>query len=115
MFLRYEGYLAGKETLLSMANFCLRVLEHSAGGKRAKAAKKYSISVRVLRRLGDICANKGSETEARKAPLQLAFSPLTQAEKNWVTEVVKAMIRRAGEVAASPNKSHPRLTMADFP
>jgi hypothetical protein len=113
MFVRYEDYRKDREPLLSMANFCLTVLEQSAGGrrKRKQAARKYSIEEKVLNRLGRMCA-RGSEREARKAPANLAFAPLRSDDREWVVAVVKAMIRRAGEVAANPKGSHPLLTLA---
>jgi hypothetical protein len=37
------------------------------------------------------------------------------AEVRWIEDVVKAMIRRAGERAANPTQQSGPLTMADFP
>lgn len=114
MYVRYEEYQSGRELLLSMANFCLTVLQNSAGGRRTQAAQKYNISKEVLDKLGQLCATRGSEEEARKAPQNLRFAKLDSTEASWVVKVVKAMIRRAGEVAADPNKDYPLLTMADL-
>jgi len=116
MFVRYEEHQSGREPLLSMASFCLTVLEQSAGGscRRERAARKYSIDKKVLDTLGEICANRGSVEEARKAPQNLRFGKLDPTEAPWVVEVVKSMIRRAGEVAADPDKDYPLLTMANL-
>jgi len=120
MYSRYRRYQDGRELLLSMANFCLSVLLESSGKekgkqKRAAAAWKYSIDEEVLSKLGNICANKGAEYEARKAPPVLSFTPLSQAEEKWVLGVVKAMILRAGELAAVPDKQYPKIKMLNLP
>ncbi len=116
MYARYEGYRKGREPLLSMANFCLTVLEESAGGrtKRREASKKYFFDYEVLHKLGALCA-RGSQKEARKAPQNLTFEPLQPNEEKWVGRVVKEMIRRAGEVAAEPNRAHRQIRLEDLP
>jgi hypothetical protein len=118
MYMRYKSYLEGKEILLSMAYMCLTVLEASAGSRakaRAKAAKKYAIAKCVLDKLGAICTEKGGRSEARKARKSGAFVPLSAVEKDWVTQVIKALIRRVGEYAYDPTASLSQLTMNDFP
>lgn len=113
MYARYKAYREGRESLLSMAFMCLTVLEASAGG-RASAAKKYSIAMPVLNRLGYLCSERGGPEDARKTPKGRAFVPLSGQEKEWVTQVVRALIRRAGEQAHDPAGSLPQLTMQDF-
>lgn len=114
MYLRYNAYRDGKESLLSMAYMCLTVLETSAGG-RSKAASKYSISKTVLNTLGTICSKKGDQSQARKAPKKGAFCALSHSESDWVTKVVKALIHRAGEWAHKPSAPLPTINMADLP
>jgi hypothetical protein len=106
---RYEGYLNQREPLLSMAYFCLTVVEYSAGG-RPMAARKYCISKYVLDKLGALTA-LGDERMARK---KIGKSrPLTATEMTWIEAVIKAMIRRVGEVAAR-SSSLAQITMADL-
>ncbi len=114
MYTRYKSFWEGRETLLSMAHMCLTVLENSAGG-RANAAKNYSISKPILDKLGNLCAEKGDQVDARKAPKNRSFVSLSDQEKKWIKRVIKAIIRRAGEVAHNPTASFSQLTMDDFP
>lgn len=114
MYLRYKAYRQNREPLTSMANMCLTILQASVGGRK-EAAQKYGISREVLNKLGNICDKKGSENEARKAPTDGQFTPLSSDEKTWIVKVVKAMIRRVGEYAYDPDINFKQLTMADFP
>jgi hypothetical protein len=115
MWKRYEGYSNGRELLLSMASFCLDVLERSSGYSRKRAAKRHKIEFAVLDKLGQMAANLGDNTTARKLSAQSELRPLTPQEERWVRAVVLAMIRRAGEVAANPQQDLPKLTMVDLP
>lgn len=119
MWERYEGYLKGREPLLSMAYFCLTVLESSAhklpgkGDNRAKAVRKYAIQDKVLRKLGELAANLGDAETARKVGGE--GRPPTPSEGAWIEQCLLAIIRRAGEHAADPQKVFPKFTMADLP
>ena len=120
MYLRYEGYKQGKEPLLAMASFCLTVLLEGSGEQKGRKKQKaternYAIDESVLRKLGEICANRGSPREARKAPRGLVFTPLGRREEKWVVAAVKAMIQRAGEVAAELDRPRQQITMQDLP
>jgi hypothetical protein len=111
MFDRVCRYRAGTTTLADAANLCLTVLQLTAGGRPA-AARRYSIAKTVLNRLGDLAATKGGN-EARKAKgAQVEF---TAAEKRWLEETMKRLIRRASEVAGDPSALLPQITMADLP
>jgi hypothetical protein len=119
MWERYEGYLKGREPLLSMAYFCLTVLELSArnvpgkGGNREKALRAYVIQDKVLSKLGELTARLGGAETARKAGG--AGRPPTPSENEWIERCVLALVRRAGERAANPQKRFPLLTMAKLP
>jgi hypothetical protein len=122
LYARYSRYQEGREPLASMAYFCLTVLEKGvgnqeteAGGQRTAAAKRYGIATDVLRHLGDIASNRGSAGEARKAPEGLAFVPLDAQERTWVVAVVRSIIRRAGEIAASPGACLEEIRMESLP
>jgi hypothetical protein len=117
LYARYARYQAGRELLTSMAYFCLTVIERSAGGRK-EATQKYCIAKSVFDHLGPLCSERGSKEEARKAPKApngLAFTPLSQRERQWVLVAVSLIIRRAGEVAACPDKPPTEITMQDLP
>jgi hypothetical protein len=117
MWQRYEGYLQGREALQSMANFCWTVLELSAKGfpakqTRDKVASMYHVCPKVLRMLGYLTSNVGDLRTGRKATVANRRS-LTPQEVKWLEEVVKKLIRRAGEYAADPQKQWRQITLAD--
>ena len=117
MWNRYLGYLDGKEPLLSMANLCLTVLEGSTGAKtkvREAVCTMYNIDRPVRDKLGYIASERGSPEEARKLALGATRTPLTEKEKQWVEEVIKALIRRKAEYDADSSAPLPLITMGAF-
>jgi hypothetical protein len=111
ILLRYQAYLGGREPLLSMAYFCLTVLEANAGG-RVPAATANRIEEAVLKKLGELATRRGDRSNARKAsagPVQL----LTASESAWVEAAVKALIWRLGDTRKAT--ALPLLTMSDLP
>ena len=115
MYHRYEGYILRRESLPSMAYFCLTVLESLASDKpyRQKAASEYSISSKVLKKIANLTGNKGGRETARKA--QGIDSELTSQESLFLEKAIKAIIRRAAEAAANRNGSFQEITLADLP
>ena len=111
MLRRYVAYREDPRRLTEMSNFCLSVLVDDAGNRRA-ASQRYGIAKRVLDRVGVLCDSKGGD-DARKAKGR--DYPLTQHEKQFLEEVVRAMIRRAAEFAHDPNVSFELLTTSYFP
>jgi hypothetical protein len=108
---RYEGYLDGHEPLLSMAYFCLTLLETRAGS-RGNAASKYAIEIDVLRKLGELTSTRRDEKITRKAnPLD----SLKNEEKTWINAAIKMIIRRIGEYEYDPTASLLMIKMADLP
>lgn len=114
MFMRYKLYREGRETLLGMAYWCFTVLEYSAGG-RTEAADQYVVDYRVLRKLGELCCNRGDIGGARKLKGNAGMTPLKPAEREWIRAVVKKLILRVGEYAYDPVAKLPMITMSDFP
>ena len=113
MFDRYVGYRARREHLTGMVNFCLTVLEKSVQAKkkhRKAAAKHYDIEYKALDEIGRLCSQKGG-AEARKA--QGVEQQLNEHERQFLEETVKAIIRRAAEVAGDPNGSRDRIVLSD--
>ena len=112
MYARYEGYCQRREPLASMAYFCLTMLE--AGCRdRQSAATTYEIDKKVLNRVGDLTANKGGKTAARKA--DGIADNLTSQESRFLEEAVKSIIRRMAEVAHDPQKHYPKIRLSDLP
>ena len=121
---RYERYAMGRETLLSMANWCLTLVEqrgmaaaHAQGQaeltKRQSAARLYAISDDVLGLLGRLCATRGDAVTARKFDPQ--GSALTPEETAWIEAAVRSLIRRVGEHDFDPAGVLARITMANLP
>jgi hypothetical protein len=111
LFERWRGFLAGREPLPGMAYFCLTVVE-MYGAQRADAAKHFAVARNVLTNIGRLCAS-GDPSTARKA--SATPTPLTASETAFLEAAVRALIRRVGEVAASPGGSFAEITMADLP
>ena len=115
MFDRYVEYRARRGYLTDMANFCLTILENSVQTKKERrkaAAKHYDIEYKVLDKIGRLCSQKGG-AEARKA--QGVDQDLNGQERQFLEEVVKAIIRRAAEVVGDPNGSRDTIVLSDFP
>ena len=116
MWDRYEGYLAGKEPLPAMAQYCLDTVEKSTGvpqSRRQAAASRYAIEYDVLQHLAYLTADVGDARTGGKGGN--VDRPHTPAEIAWMYAVVKRLIQRVGEWAADPNAKWPKITMTDFP
>jgi hypothetical protein len=113
ILLRFRGYKEGREPLLSMAYFCLTVVESVAGGRnrRRNAAKTFGIAQNVLDKLGDLTANRGDRAIARKA--HATSQPLTDAEHKWIKATIKELVLRLCDPPQHSERK--QLTMADLP
>lgn len=111
---RYEGYEQGREPLTSMGYFCLTLVEHNAGG-RAKSARKYNVSRKILEKLGHLTSALGDARTARKVSTSSTSRTLTPAEQEWIKAAVKLLARRLGEWEFDPTGALPELTLADLP
>jgi len=108
---RWLRYHDGREPLQSMAYFVLTLLEDMAGG-RGQAGRVFAIDVAVLKTMGRLSA-EGDEETARKLQRGKALRGLTGAEKDWLEQAVKLLIRRIGERASGSPLG--RLTLNDLP
>jgi len=102
-----------------MAYACLTLMEGSTGltgrqDARGAASLRYRIDRAVLKTLGELTSARGDREEARKFDAGATGAPLTQKEKGWIVEVVKALIRRKGEYDDDPTAPLAQITMADF-
>lgn len=113
ILLRFRGYKDGREPLLSMAYFCLTVVESAAGGRnrRSSAAKIFGIAENVLDKLGELTTKRGDRTIARKAHSSL--QPLTGAERAWIEATIKQLVLRLCDPPSHYERK--QLTMADLP
>jgi hypothetical protein len=113
VLLRFRSHQDGREPLLSMASFCLTVVESAAGGRsrRRNAAKTFAVAEKVLDKLGDLTSNRGDRAGARKA--QSSYQPLTGAERAWIEATIKQLVLKL----CQPPERYERkqLTMADLP
>jgi len=117
MWFRYNMWVDGREPLLSMAYACLTLLEGSTGattGSRAAVCTMYSIDPAVRKTLGDMVSERGGPDEARKLGRSATKTPLTRKERQWVDDVIKALIRRKAEYDADPTSPLPLIAMTDF-
>ena len=106
---RYLRYRGGRESLPTMANFCLTVVEELAGvtkKKRPAAAAKFGIAQKVLGKIGDLADAKGG-SEARKA--KGMGKNLSDKERKFLKEAIKRIIRRVAEVEHSANAKPPQI------
>jgi hypothetical protein len=110
LLLRYQGYRDGREPLLSMAYFCLTVLEANAGG-RLSAARKYRIDKALLDKLGELTSRRGDRAIARKATAGPA-EPLTGPETAWLEAAIKALIWQLGDTRN--RMALPSITLDDL-
>ena len=109
---RYQGYKQGREPLPAMAYFCLTVLESSAGSRK-DASFAFKISRNVLDRIGELTTERGDRLSARKYGAVASGRPLAGNEVRWLEEVVKAIIRRMGELHALDTL--PQIDMLSLP
>ena len=107
---RLDSYLRGHEPLPSMAYFCFTLVRDMGGGMH-KAPDYFRVSHKVLKRLGRLTSAVGNHEIGRKAGLDRSH---TAVELEWIEAVVKALILRAGEVAAGKSNL-PLIDIAQFP
>lgn len=117
MWFRFAMYLDEREPLLSMAYACLTLLEGTTGlkkGARAAFCKKYNVDRAVRDTLGDLVSKRGSRHEARKLDFEATQAPLSDMERRWVEDVVKALIKRKAEYDYNPSAPLPAINLANF-
>ena len=117
MYDRLSGYYSNREPLPSMAYFCLTVFLSPFSGsrnvRRTAARAYYHIDKQVLDEIGDLSSEKGGADSARKVEA-MGFA-LSRKEERFLEAAVKAIIRRAAEVAQNPGAALPPITLADLP
>ena len=123
---RYSGYYQDREPLAGMAYFCLTVLEESVAQqpqkastnrkpspKRKKTAEKYGIELEALTEIGFLSSEKGGHRGARKAGGK--DNDLTAEDRHLLEGALKAVIRRAAELAYAPNRALPKISLSNLP
>jgi hypothetical protein len=127
MWTRWRAYREGRESLPSVAYFCLTLVElsmmrrASAAGReiglrqaRREAASEYSIDHSVLNLLGDLSSDIGDLVTGRKAHVKHPRSHTVQ-ERDWLIAAVKMLMRRLGQWAHDPTQLGRPVTLADLP
>lgn len=74
MFYQYMRYCQNQSLLTNVAYFCLSMLEDKAGG-RENAAKKYSISRNLLKRVSELSSRRGGRNARKAAGFAMDLSP----------------------------------------
>jgi hypothetical protein len=110
LWTRFEGYKTGREPMASMAYFCFTLLKDRYGNVDA-ASKALSIERDVLKKLSELSTNRGDISTARKMTANL--TAFTAEETQWLDTVVRALIRRVGEIASGHLPL--QITMKDLP
>jgi hypothetical protein len=112
---RYKQHLEGREPLPSMAYFCYTVATGIApegnGSASERAAAVLHVDNAVLKKLSELSSRRGDATTARK--MQSGVQPFTPSERRWLEFVIKALIRRFGELHCSARLA--QITMVDLP
>ena len=107
--------------LLTMANFCLDMLEFSAKKKpnekkkqtkRRMAAEMYGIEWEVLNKIGLLAGTKGGPQQARKALGK--NNELTDQDRRFLNKAINAVIRRAAEKAHDPDSDLPEISLQEL-
>ena len=118
MLSRLEMYYKGREPLVTMAYFCLTLLEDnvpkvsSEENKDKRTRDHFGISRQVLRQVRRLSSEKGGSA-ARKA---VGFgAKLTDEERTFLVAAARAFIRRAAERETNPNLCLTQITLADLP
>jgi hypothetical protein len=117
LWFRYKMHIDGKEPLLSMAYFCLSLLEGTTGqkhGARETVCQMCRIDRAVRDKLGDLVSERGGPLEARKLDSGATRTPLNASEKQWILEVIRALIRRKAEYDFDSNRNFSHIAMSDF-
>lgn len=109
---RWRNYVRKQEPLPSMAYFICTIFEELAGSRK-DAAKTFGIDYKVLDTVARLSSNSGGASSLRKFAAGKPRVEMPDAERAWLEEAVKRLIRRLGEYAAAAHLV--RITMADFP
>ena len=113
ILLRFRNYQDGREPLLSMAYFCLTVVQSTATARnrRKNAAQMFMIEKRVLDTLGILTTNRGDRSDARKA--QSGTQALTGAERAWIESTIKQLVLQLCDAPAGRERKP--LSMTSLP
>lgn len=104
---RWLQFRNGKQSLEAMAYFILHAIQRAAGN-REKAAKQLSVSRNVLDKISHLSSAKGDPMTARKSD----YIEMTAAERRWLSEAVKIVIIRSGEIASGAEVQ--QITLAEL-
>jgi hypothetical protein len=118
MWNRYLRFIDGKEPILSMAYFCLTLLEQSTErrfNQRKHAARRYAVSIELLDAFGKLVSERGDATQARKYSRDLPRTSLTASEEAWLSRAVRLIIRRKAEYDKAPGRQFSQIGLEQLP
>lgn len=108
---RWRNYVLKKEPLPSLAYFIYTIFEQLGGGRKS-ASSIFEIDYAVLDTMARLSSISGDAESMRKFAAGKPPAPMQDAERAWLEDVVKRLIRRLGEYAAAAPLV--RIAMADF-
>ncbi len=107
MYDRYMDYRQGRKGLLDIAYFCWTVVKDNPATK-----KDFSGGVRNT--ISRLAGGGGGPKYARKME-GIDKEPLTDQERHFLIEAIKAIIRRVAERAHAPDSDLPKVSLSDLP
>ena len=118
----YGRYMSSRHSeLLTVANFCLDMLEFSAKKKpnekkkqtdRRRAAEMYGIEWEVLDKIGLLAGTKGGPQQSRKVIGK--NNKLEDQDRCFLNKAIKAVIRRAAEKAHGSDSDLPEISLQEL-
>ena len=111
----YLGYRCGVEPLPSMAYFCYRLLRSPTDEppiSLCDAAQKYRVSRRVLVTIRRLSSERGGVLARRPEGIG---KDLTSSEVQFLEQALRTLIRRAAEVAHTPDADRDLICISDLP
>ena len=104
--------------MVGMAYFCLTVVHDAFAPEKANsrklAAKSLGIEFAVLDTLGQLTSSMGDDRTRRKRHGGQRREH-TPAERQWIEEVVRRLIRRMAEYANDPAATFSPMTLGEPP
>ena len=108
MMRHLTNYRHGRESLGTMANYCLTVVEKPfpgrRGARRLREEQRYRIDKSILDCLGDLSSGYGGDS-ARKVDGR--DKPFNREQTRTLEMAVQALIRRVAELAKNPSADLP--------
>ena len=106
MYDRYMDYRQGRNRLLDIAYFCWTVVKDNP-------ATKKDFSKEVRNTISRLAGGGGGPKDTRKKE-GIDKEPLTDQDRHFLIEAIKAIIRRVAERAHAPDSDLPKISLSDL-